>query len=68
MALAPQPGCYTATNVNLRDGPGTQHPILSFVASGFPIKVIEQRAGWSRVQIEDGRTGWMTSKAVVAGD
>lgn len=67
-ALVPQSGWYTGTNVNLRDGPGTQHPILSVVANGSPIKVIEQRAGWSRVQIEDGRTGWMTSKAVVAGD
>ncbi len=67
-ALVPQAGWYTATNVNLRDGPGTKHPVLLVIPNGSPIKLIEQRAGWSRVQIEDGRTGWMTSKAVVAGD
>ncbi len=67
-ALAPQAGWYTATDVNLRDGPGTKYSILSVVPNGSPIDMIEQRAGWARVRIEDGRTGWMTRKAVVAGD
>ena len=39
-AQVPRPNGYPVTNVNLRAGPGTDHPVLLVVPSRVPITIL----------------------------
>lgn len=48
----------TASRLNVRRGPGTQHPVIGSLPQGTRVAVQEQRGEWWRVQA--GRlTGWV---------
>jgi len=45
--------------VSLREGPGMDYKILSELKKGTVLTVLEERAQWLRVKLEDGREGWV---------
>lgn len=46
-------------NVNLRSGPGTNYSIKWKYGSGFPLKVIQEKGKWLKVQDFENDTGWL---------
>ena len=49
-------------NVNLRSGPGTKYSVKWKYGSGFPLKVLEERGGWLKVEDFEGDSGWLYEK------
>ncbi len=54
--------------VNLRQGPSMDSRIIKVLKKGTQLTVLQEKAGWLRVQLEDGPEGWvakaMTSEGV----
>lgn len=48
--------------VNMRSGPGTRYPVLWELGAGFPVKRLERKGNWYRVQDFEGDTGWVYKK------
>ncbi|MCC6804496.1 MAG: SH3 domain-containing protein, partial [Anaerolineae bacterium] len=48
--------------VNMRSGPGTDNSVLAGVASGTTVLVLgfNDDGSWVNVQLDDGRTGWIS--------
>lgn len=66
--LPPLPPPLPATqvvwdSVNLRQGPGTSYKVIGNVKKGASLKILEVNGGWLRVQLEDGRTAWVSKLA-----
>lgn len=49
-------------NVNLRSGPGTDYSVKWKYGSGFPLKVIQEKGTWLKVEDFEGDTGWLHEK------
>jgi|SRR5210317_2177605 SH3-like domain-containing protein len=49
-------------NVNLRSGPGTKYSVKWKYGSGFPLKVVQEKEGWLKVEDFEGDTGWLYQK------
>jgi SH3-like domain-containing protein len=49
-------------NVNLRSGPGTKYSVKWKYGSGFPLKVLQEREGWLKVEDFEGDSGWLYEK------
>jgi SH3-like domain-containing protein len=49
-------------NVNLRSGPGTKYSVKWKYGSGFPLKVLEEKGGWLKVEDFEGDSGWLYQK------
>lgn len=47
--------------VNLRTGPGTQHPILQRIYDGMWVDVLEHDGNWRRIALSDGTIGWASA-------
>lgn len=63
-AETPPPVDLRAVNgssVNLRTGPGQEHPVLATLARGTTVQVLEDPGdGWVRLQVvPQGRIGWI---------
>ena len=52
--------------LSLRKGPGLGEPSLSVLVSDTKVEVVETERDWARVKLEDGRTGWVMRKFLVA--
>lgn len=50
--------------VNIRTGPGTDHPRKWVVTEGYPVRVLEHRDNWLHVVDHDGDKGWVAAKLV----
>ncbi|MCP5230762.1 MAG: TIGR04211 family SH3 domain-containing protein [Zoogloeaceae bacterium] len=48
--------------IMLRAGNGTQYKITRMLASGTPVKVLEEADGWARVTTPRGQEGWVLSR------
>ncbi|WP_094763140.1 SH3 domain-containing protein [Bacillus andreraoultii] len=55
----------TASTLNVRSGPSTQHKIITSVKKNQAISVIKTSGTWSQVKIS-GKTGWVSSKYLTA--
>lgn len=75
--LTPTPravGTFSATipvnNLNLRSGPGTTYAILNQYPVDTQLSVVSRIPGdeWVRVQMSDGKTGWMSAQLLGLGD
>lgn len=47
--------------LNVRTGPGTDHPIKMKVGRNYPLYVINESEGWLHVMDFDGDRGWISS-------
>lgn len=45
--------------INVRDGPGTNTNLVTQVRLAERLPVLEKSGDWCRVQLSDGRTGWL---------
>ena len=50
--------------VNIRSGPGTDAAILFRAEKGVPLKVMERKGDWIRIQSAYGDKGWIHRKLV----
>jgi SH3-like domain-containing protein len=49
-----------ADQVNLRVGPGEDHPIAWVLArEGLPVEIVEEFDTWRKVRLHDGDLGWI---------
>jgi len=46
-------------NVNLRSGPGTTYTVKWRYGSGFPLRVLEKKGQWLKVEDFENDTGWL---------
>ena len=53
--------------LSLRSGPGSKYDELRRMGPDTVVTVIEKRAGWRRVQLEDGTEGWAFGKYIRHG-
>jgi len=49
---------------NIRQGPGTEHPVVARAAYGVVLEVLENRKEWVKVRHEKGVTGWISAGLV----
>ncbi len=45
--------------VNLRSGPGTNHPAEWVLSKGYPLQVVQRRGSWLKVRDFEGDQGWV---------
>ena len=50
------------SKVNLRAGPGTDHPKRFVVSRGYPLRVLETRDGWAKVEDYAGDVAWVAER------
>lgn len=54
-------GTVTASSLNVRTGPATTFSIILKLPRGSNIHIIGQQQDWYRVELTDGRIGWVKS-------
>jgi len=52
-------GKVAGDNVNLRQGPGTQHARITSLSADQYVTIIGEKDNWFQVKIADGRIGWI---------
>lgn len=57
--LAQQMVSVSSREVNMRTGPGTQHPASWIVGRGYPLKVIGRQGNWLQVSDFENDRGWV---------
>lgn len=45
--------------VNIRSGPGSKYKLIGKANYGVVFKTLEQKAGWAKLQHENGLVGWI---------
>jgi len=45
--------------LNMREGPGTQTPVLWELKKGYPLQIIGRKGNWIKVRDFEGDTGWV---------
>lgn len=58
-AVAQQMVSVAGMEVNMRSGPGTQHPADWRLDRGYPLKVIASQGGWLKVVDFENDRGWI---------
>lgn len=52
-----------ATRLNVRAGPGAEHPVVGKLAQGSEVRVLEIVDGWKRIRPDTGRLeGWVAGE------
>jgi SH3-like domain-containing protein len=49
----------TKDMINVRTGPGTNHPVHMEVFEGYPLKVVSTEGNWLKVTDFENDTGWI---------
>ncbi len=49
----------TASNVNVRTGPGTAYTVMASLPNGTAVTIIDESNGWYQVRLADSRTGYI---------
>lgn len=52
----------TADALNVRRGPGSEHPVVANLSKGTRVERLEAADGWLRIQTPDGITGWISAR------
>jgi SH3 domain protein len=54
---------YTSdiTEISVRQGNDTSYPVIKTLKSNEPVTVLESSRGWSKIQLADGKEGWLIS-------
>ncbi|NLZ50044.1 MAG: SH3 domain-containing protein [Clostridiales bacterium] len=53
-------GTVTASKLNVRSGPGTNYDSIHTLWQGNVVTVLEQSNGWYKIQLSNGKTGWVS--------
>jgi uncharacterized protein YgiM (DUF1202 family) len=53
--------------VNFRQGPSMDSKIINVLKKGTRLTVLEEKAGWLRVRLEDGTEGWVAKAMTTEG-
>ncbi len=53
--------------VNLRQGPSMDSKIIRVLKKGTKLTVLQEKAGWLRIQLEDGAEGWVGKAMTTEG-
>ncbi len=53
--------------VNLRQGPSMDSKIIRVLKKGTKLTVLQEKAGWLRIQLEDGTEGWVGKAMTTEG-
>ena len=61
-ALAQSTYVNPITKITMRTGPGVGNKIVAMLPSGTKLEVLEGDADWSRVQLENGKMGWVLTR------
>lgn len=51
----------------MNSGPGYEYRIIGRVRSGDTVTVLEQSGDYSKIQLEDGKTGWVPRRYIAEG-
>ncbi|MFP4561502.1 MAG: SH3 domain-containing protein [Thiohalorhabdus sp.] len=51
-----------AGKANLRAGPGAEHPRQWVVSYGYPVRILDTRNGWARVEDYEGDVAWVAER------
>ncbi|MGE0710242.1 MAG: SH3 domain-containing protein [Planctomycetota bacterium] len=60
-------GVVDAKGLNLRQGPGTTHPVITSLGQGTSVRILKEEAGWLEVEATaDGKPvrGWVSAKFI----
>ncbi|MBD2871964.1 N-acetylmuramoyl-L-alanine amidase [Paenibacillus arenilitoris] len=57
-----------ADTLRIRSGAGLDHEIVGFLTKGDAVTIIDNRAGWARIQIADGQSGWISERYIEKGE
>jgi SH3-like domain-containing protein len=58
----PRYASLAASEVNVRTGPSTDHPIRwVYSRIGLPVRIVDESELWRRIEDPDGETGWAHS-------
>jgi SH3 domain protein len=54
---------YTSdiTEISVRQGRDTSYPVIQTLKSNEQVNVLESANGWSKIQLPDGKEGWLVS-------
>jgi SH3 domain protein len=54
---------YTSdiTEISVRQGRDTSYPVIRTLKSNEQVTVLESSNGWSKIQLSDGKEGWLVS-------
>ena len=58
----------TKDNINVRTGPGTNHPVHMELFAGYPLKVVSREGNWLKVTDFENDTGWIEASLTRTGD
>lgn len=67
-ANAMENNAEATTAVNLREQPSATSGKVSQIEAGSKVKVIQSKDGWTNIQTEDGREGWVSGYYVSSED
>lgn len=54
-------------NNYVREGPGSFHELTEIVKRDVPLLVLDTKNGWIKVELPDGRTGWISRTSIYEG-
>ncbi|NOX62841.1 MAG: SH3 domain-containing protein [Chloroflexi bacterium] len=62
----PEPAVIASTDMNVRGGPGVEHPVIASLTAGekAPITGRNQASTWWQILLPDGDSGWVFGKLV----
>ena len=58
-STTPWPGVISDTQVNFRAAPAATAKVITTLANGSPVTVLEFQKPWYKVRLADGRQGWV---------
>lgn len=57
-------GTIKGSVVNVREGAGTHHKVIATAYAGGKLKAVEQLKGWTKVELADGKVGYVSSEYI----
>ena len=60
-------GTVTTDTLNVRSGAGTNYSVISKVHKGDTVNIIGSSNGWYKIELSNGKTGWVSSDYVSLG-
>lgn len=63
---ATPPGVVVAAETSVRTGPGEEYPVYFTLHDGYELEILERDGGWTKVEVEGDKRGWLPDADVVA--